>query len=70
MTVHYDPLLAKLITFGPTRDDAIARMGTALASFVVEGVKTVIPFHQRVMQSPLFRTGSVHTQMIEHGVFG
>jgi acetyl/propionyl-CoA carboxylase alpha subunit len=36
----------------------------------VEGVKTVIPFHQRVMQSPLFRAGSVHTQMIEQGVFG
>ena len=70
VSVHYDPLLAKLITSGPTRDDAIDRMGAALASFVVEGVKTVIPFHRRVMQSPLFRTGSVHTQMIEHGVFG
>jgi acetyl-CoA carboxylase biotin carboxylase subunit len=68
--VHYDPLLAKMITSGPTRDDAIDRMGAALASFVVEGVKTVIPFHQRVMQSSLFRTGSVHTQMIEQGVFG
>jgi acetyl-CoA carboxylase biotin carboxylase subunit len=70
VSVHYDPLLAKLITSGPTRDDAIDRMGAALASFVVEGVKTVIPFHQRVMQSSLFRTGSVHTQMIEEGVFG
>jgi acetyl-CoA carboxylase biotin carboxylase subunit len=70
VSVHYDPLLAKLITSGPTRDDAIDRMGAALASFVVEGVKTVIPFHQRVMQSSLFRTGSVHTQMIEQGVFG
>jgi acetyl-CoA carboxylase biotin carboxylase subunit len=70
VSVHYDPLLAKLITSGPTRDDAIDRMGAALASFVVEGVKTVIPFHQRVMQSPLFRAGSVHTQMIEQGVFG
>jgi acetyl-CoA carboxylase biotin carboxylase subunit len=70
VSVHYDPLLAKLITSGPTRDDAIDRMGAALASFVVEGVKTVIPFHQRVMQSSLFRAGSVHTQMIEQGVFG
>jgi acetyl-CoA carboxylase biotin carboxylase subunit len=70
VSVHYDPLLAKLITSGPTRDNAIDRMGAALASFVVEGVKTVIPFHQRVMQSPLFRAGSVHTQMIEQGVFG
>ena len=70
VSVHYDPLLAKLITSGPTRDDAIDRMGAALASFVVEGVKTVIPFHQRVMQSSMFRAGSVHTQMIEQGVFG
>jgi acetyl/propionyl-CoA carboxylase alpha subunit len=70
VSVHYDPLLAKLITSGPTRDDAIDRMGSALASFVVEGVKTVIPFHQRVMQSSLFRAGSVHTQMIEQGIFG
>ncbi|HEY7434927.1 MAG TPA: acetyl-CoA carboxylase biotin carboxylase subunit [Methylomirabilota bacterium] len=70
VSVHYDPLLAKLITSGPTRDDAIDRMGAALASFAVEGVKTVIPFHRRVMQSSLFRAGSVHTQMIEQGIFG
>jgi acetyl-CoA carboxylase biotin carboxylase subunit len=70
VSVHYDPLLAKLITSGPTRDDAIDRMSAALASFVVEGVKTVIPFHQRVVQSSLFRAGSVHTQMIEQGIFG
>ncbi|HSE04062.1 MAG TPA: acetyl-CoA carboxylase biotin carboxylase subunit [Methylomirabilota bacterium] len=69
VSVHYDPLLAKLITSGPTRDDAIDRMGAALAAFVVEGVKTVIPFHQRVVQSSLFRRGAVHTQMIEQGVF-
>ena len=69
VSVHYDPLLAKLITTGRTRDEAIERMSAALASFVVEGVKTVIPFHRRVMESPLFRAGSVHTQMIEQGVF-
>lgn len=69
VSVHYDPLLAKLITAGRTRDEAIERMSAALASFVVEGVKTVIPFHQRVMQSAFFRTGSVHTQMIEQGAF-
>jgi len=69
VSVHYDPLLAKLITTGRTRDEAIERMSAALASFVVEGVKTVIPFHQRVMQSASFRAGSVHTQMIEQGAF-
>jgi acetyl/propionyl-CoA carboxylase alpha subunit len=69
VSVHYDPLLAKLITSGRTRDEAIERMRLALASFVVEGVKTVIPFHQRVVQSDLFRAGSVHTQLIEQGAF-
>jgi acetyl/propionyl-CoA carboxylase alpha subunit len=69
VTVHYDPLLAKLITSGSTRDEAIARMSTALAGFVVEGVKTAIPFQQRVMQSAPFRAGTVHTQMVEQGAF-
>jgi acetyl-CoA carboxylase biotin carboxylase subunit len=69
VSVHYDPLLAKLITAGQTRDEAIDRMSAALGSFVVEGVKTVIPFHRRVMDSPLFRAGAVHTQMIEQGLF-
>lgn len=69
VTVHYDPLLAKLITAGVTRDEAIARMSGALEGFVVEGVKTAIPFQQRVMQSALFRAGTVHTQMVEQGAF-
>jgi acetyl/propionyl-CoA carboxylase alpha subunit len=69
VTVHYDPLLAKLITSGRTRDEAIARMSAALGGFVVEGVKTAIPFQQRVMRSAAFRAGSVHTQMVEQGAF-
>ena len=69
VSVHYDPLLAKLITAGRDRDEAIARMSAALDAFVVEGVKTAIPFHQRVMQSDLFRSGAVHTQLIEQGAF-
>jgi acetyl-CoA carboxylase biotin carboxylase subunit len=69
VTVHYDPLLAKLITTGVTRDEAIARMSGALEGFVVEGVKTAIPFQQRVMQSAAFRAGAVHTQMVEQGAF-
>jgi len=69
VTVHYDPLLAKLITTGVTRDEAIARMSGALEGFVLEGVKTTIPFQQRVMQSGAFRAGTVHTQMVEQGAF-
>ena len=58
VTVHYDPLLAKLITAGSTRDEAIARMSAALDGFVVEGVKTAIPFQQRVMRSAAFQAGT------------
>jgi acetyl-CoA carboxylase biotin carboxylase subunit len=67
VSVHYDPLLAKLIATGRDREEAIARMSGALDAFVIEGVKTVIPFHQRVMRSDLFRAGAVHTQLIEQG---
>jgi len=69
VSVHYDPLLAKLVASGATREDAIDRMQAALDGLVVEGVKTVIPFHQRVMRSAAFRAGAVHTQMVEQGAF-
>jgi acetyl-CoA carboxylase biotin carboxylase subunit len=69
VSVHYDPLLAKLVTSATTREEAITRMERALDRFVVEGVRTVIPFHQRVMRNAAFRAGSVHTQMVEQGAF-
>jgi acetyl-CoA carboxylase biotin carboxylase subunit len=69
VSVHYDPLLAKLIGTGATRDEAIARLDDALERFVVDGVKTVIPFHRRVLASEVFRTGAVHTQMVDQGAF-
>ena len=69
VSVHYDPLLAKLVTRGATRDEAIARMLAALDGFVVEGIRTVIPFHRRVLESAAFRAGRVHTQMVEQGAF-
>jgi len=69
VSVHYDPLLAKLVVAGATRDEAIARMQAALETFVVEGLKTAIPFHRRVMASAAFREGRTHTQMVEQGAF-
>jgi acetyl-CoA carboxylase biotin carboxylase subunit len=69
VSVHYDPLLAKLIASGSTREEAAARLDAALLGFVVEGVKTVIPFHRRVLKSAAFRAGQVHTQMVEEGAF-
>jgi acetyl-CoA carboxylase biotin carboxylase subunit len=69
VSIHYDPLLAKLVAAGATRDEAIARMQRALEAFVVEGLKTAIPFHLRVMASAAFREGRTHTQMVEQGAF-
>jgi acetyl-CoA carboxylase, biotin carboxylase subunit len=69
VSVHYDPLLAKLVAAGATREVAIARMEAALGAFVVEGLKTAIPFHLRVMRSAVFREGRTHTQMVEQGAF-
>jgi acetyl-CoA carboxylase biotin carboxylase subunit len=57
VTVYYDPMVAKLITWGRDRDEAIERMRRALFEFVVKGIKTSIPFHQRVLQHPVFLTG-------------
>jgi acetyl-CoA carboxylase biotin carboxylase subunit len=69
VSVHYDPLLAKLVATGGTREEALGRLEAALDSFVVEGVRTVLPFHRRVVRSEAFRAGAVHTQMVEEGAF-
>jgi acetyl-CoA carboxylase, biotin carboxylase subunit len=65
---YYDSLLAKLIVHGSTRDEAIARMRHSLASFVVEGVHTTIPFLQAVMENPHFVAGDVDTKFLERMV--
>jgi acetyl-CoA carboxylase biotin carboxylase subunit len=62
---YYDSMVAKLIVFDKTRDEAIARMKRALNEFVVEGVHTTIPFHLRIMDSELFRDGDFGTNFIE-----
>jgi acetyl/propionyl-CoA carboxylase alpha subunit len=69
VSVHYDPLLMKIVTRGATRAEALTRMEAALAACVVDGVKTTIPFLRRVMAHPDFRRGTVHTQMVEQGAF-
>jgi acetyl-CoA carboxylase biotin carboxylase subunit len=69
VSVHYDPLLLKLIAHGRTRVEAIERLTDALDRCVIEGVRTTIPFLRRVIASPEFREGRVHTQMLEQGAF-
>jgi acetyl-CoA carboxylase, biotin carboxylase subunit len=69
VSVHYDPLLAKLIAHGPSREQAIHRMQDALDGLTIEGVRTVVGFHQRVLESEAFRAGRIHTQMVDEGAF-
>jgi len=62
---HYDSLLAKVIVHGRDRAEALARMGQALDSFILEGVTTTIPFLSRVIKSPKFVAGEVDTRFLE-----
>ncbi len=62
---HYDSLLAKVIVHGRDRPEALARMGQALDSFILEGVMTTIPFLARVIRHPDFVAGSVDTRFLE-----
>jgi acetyl-CoA carboxylase biotin carboxylase subunit len=62
---HYDSLLAKLIVWAETREMAIARMQRALDEFVIEGVTTTIPFHQRLLKHEGFLRGDTYTRFIQ-----
>ncbi len=62
---YYDSLLAKLITFAPTRQEAIAKMKRALEEFIIEGVHTTIPFHRAMMDNPDFKAGDFDTKYLD-----
>jgi acetyl-CoA carboxylase, biotin carboxylase subunit len=62
---YYDSMIAKLIVHGATREEAIERMTAALDEFVIEGIKTTIPFHKRVMKNEQFRKGVFDTHFLE-----
>lgn len=63
--IYYDPMIAKLITWGETREEAIDRMQRALSEFVLTGIKTNIVLHKTILDHPKFRDGSYTTQFIE-----
>jgi acetyl/propionyl-CoA carboxylase alpha subunit len=65
VSVHYDPMLAKLVASAATREAAIDRAIAALRTFPVLGVRTNIPFLIRVLDHPAFRSGDVHTGFID-----
>jgi len=63
---NYDALIAKIITYGTTRKEAIARMKRALEECVIEGIKTTIPFHQKILDNEAFKKGQTHTHFLSY----
>jgi acetyl-CoA carboxylase biotin carboxylase subunit len=62
---YYDSLVAKLIAYGKDREEAISRMQRALGMFVVEGIHTSIPLHQRILADPRFAAGDLSTHFLD-----
>jgi acetyl-CoA carboxylase, biotin carboxylase subunit len=62
---YYDSMIGKLIAVAQTRQEAIDTMSRALSEYVIEGVKTTIPFHQQLMKDPDFRSGNFTTKFLE-----
>ena len=65
VSLHYDPMFAKLITWGRTRESAIANMERSLREYKILGIKTTIPFHQRVLKNKTFLEGNYDTNFID-----
>ncbi|WP_339319710.1 acetyl-CoA carboxylase biotin carboxylase subunit [Paenibacillus sp. FSL R10-2734] len=61
----YDSMIAKLIVWAPTRQEAVAKMKRALAEFAVEGIHTTIPFHQKLLEHPVFLDGNFDIKFLE-----
>ncbi len=62
---HYDSMIAKLITYGSTREEAISKMKRALDEFVIEGIHTTIPFHHTLMNHEVFNNGDFNTNFLK-----
>jgi acetyl-CoA carboxylase biotin carboxylase subunit len=65
VTPNYDPMIAKLIVTGATRAEAIERSIRALESYRIEGIKTNIPLHLRILKDPVFQAGDLNTRFLE-----
>lgn len=63
--MFYDSMIGKLIVWGKTREEAIARMSRALEEFCIEGIKTTLPFHRSMMKNADFQQGIIHTKYLE-----
>ena len=62
---NYDSMIAKLIVSGQSREEVVTRMKRALSEFVIEGIKTTIPFHLKLMDNQIFRSGKFTTKFLE-----
>lgn len=62
---YYDSMIAKVITYGKTRDEAVSRMKRALSEFVIEGINTTIPFHLKLLDHETFVSGEFNTKFLE-----
>jgi acetyl-CoA carboxylase biotin carboxylase subunit len=62
---HYDSMIGKLISFGPSRDTALARMRTALDETIIEGIKTNIPLHRKIIDDANFQNGGTNIHYLE-----
>jgi acetyl-CoA carboxylase biotin carboxylase subunit len=67
---YYDSMIGKLIVSAFSRDEVIAKMERALDEFIIEGIKTTIPFHQKLMRNEQFRKGEFTTKFLETFDFG
>jgi len=67
---YYDSMVAKLIVHAPTRPEAIARMRRALGEFAIQGIKTTLPLHRRIMDAPEFVAGDYTIHWLERFVSG
>lgn len=68
---HYDSMIAKLIVWAPTRNEAISRMKRALQEFAIDGIKTTIPFHLKVLEHEKFISGDFDIKFLEeHDING
>jgi acetyl-CoA carboxylase biotin carboxylase subunit len=62
---NYDSMIGKLIVVAQTREEAILKMKRALDEYIIEGIKTTIPFHQKLMEDPDFNAGNFTTKFME-----
>ena len=65
VSVHYDPMLAKLVVWGETRPQCIERLRSALQEFVVEGIKTILPLHAELCRDAAFMEGGIDIHFLE-----